>query len=130
MMGRLARYVAVAVVAVLSLPLLALLLLTFARYWTYWSYRTQAESYISEIEKFKLEHGFYPDPRTQTIVPQFSPHSYGSDGQQYCVGFMIDFDDDYSFCSQTRRWAFGLGTIFKPMGAWPPTAGPSDDTGY
>ena len=103
MSGRLERYVSVVVVAVLILPFL-MLLLTFERYWTYWSYRTQAESYISEIENFKLVHGLYSDPRTQTIVPEFSPYSYGSDGERYCVRFMINLDDDYSFCSQTREW--------------------------
>jgi len=120
MTGRLGRYVTVAVVAVFLLPLLE-------RYWTYWSYRTQAGSYISDIEKFKLEHGFYPDPRTQMIVPQFDPHSYGSDGQRYCVGFSLYIDDDYTYCSQTGEWVWGLGKIFDwPTGSWPPTAAPND----
>ena len=124
MTGRLGRYVTVAVVALFLLPLL---LLTFERYWTYWSYRTQAGSYVSDIEKFKLEHGFYPDPRTQMIVPQFGPHSYGSDGQRYCVGFSLYIDDDYTYCSQTGEWVWGLGTIFDwPTGSWPPTAAPND----
>jgi hypothetical protein len=127
MTGRLRRYVRVAVVAVFLLPLLTLLLLAFERCWTYWSYRTQAGSYISDIEKFKLEHGFYPDPRTQMIVPQVSPYSYGSDGQRYCVGFSLYIDDDYTYCSQTGEWVVGLGTIFEwPTGSWPPTAAPND----
>jgi hypothetical protein len=108
-------------VAVLLLPLLLLVAIFLGHHWAYWSRRSQAESYISQIEKFKLEHGSYPDPRTQTIVPFFSPFSYGTDGQQYCVGFMIYFDDDYHYCSTNREWAFGLGQIFDwPTGPWPP----------
>jgi len=125
MTSRLRRYITVTLGVVALLPLILALLLIIAflvgHHWTYWSRRSQAESYISQIEKFKSEHGSYPDPRIQMIVPQFSPFSYGSDGRAYCVRFMIFIDDDYHYCSSTREWAFGVGPIFDwPTDPWPP----------
>jgi hypothetical protein len=97
-----------------SVLLLALLLLLIAasipRSWPYW-YMRQAESYVSEIEKFKTENGYYPDEVNQTIVElsESNPYFYESDGKQYCVGFSVGFDDTYRFCSTTQKWTYGGG---------------------
>jgi hypothetical protein len=125
MRGRGGRYIEMMLGAVLLLPLVLILLLLIGlqvtHYWTYWERRRQADIYVSQIEQWKSELGAYPDPRTQTIVPFFSPYYYGSDGHQYCIGFMIYFDDDYTYCSTTREWKEGLGIIFPwPAGQdWP-----------
>jgi hypothetical protein len=127
MVGRRERCVVLIVAtALLLLPLLVALLLVVERYWTYWARRGQAESYISQIETFKQERGVYPDPRVQTIVPEFSPYFYGSDGRQYCVGLMLGIDDTYSYCSHTREWVFGVGTIFDRPDPWPLAAAPNE----
>jgi len=34
----------------------------------YWSYMRQAEGYVSEVEKFKTEHGYYPDETLKTSL--------------------------------------------------------------
>lgn len=122
---RFKRYAMMMLAGVLLLPPLLVgllfILLHVHHYWTYWERRNQADVYISQIESFKLANGYYPDPRVQTIVPEFSPYAYGSDGRQYCVGFMIYFDDDYSYCSSTQTWVDGLDEIFPwPAGSWPP----------
>jgi hypothetical protein len=107
----------------LAPPVLVLLLfvwLVLAENATYWDFRRQAESYIPQIENFKLQHGFYPDPRTQTIVPETGPVGYASDGEDYCVSFSIWMDPTYNYCSQTQKWADGVGTVFDwPTGPWP-----------
>jgi len=93
--------------------LLALLLFMIAasipRCWWYWSYMRQAASYVSEIEKFKAEHGYYPDEDNQKIIEisESNPYFYESDGKQYCVGFSVGFDDTYRFCSTTQKWRYG-----------------------
>jgi hypothetical protein len=110
MIGRIARYV---MMTLGSMLFLALMLLSIAacipRSWWYWSYMRQAESYVSEIEKFKTEHGYYPDENTQKIVEisDSNPYFYESDGRQYCVGFSVGFDDTYRFCSTTQSWTYG-----------------------
>jgi hypothetical protein len=117
-------------VALLPLVLLSLLIAAVTLYpvWAYWVHRIEADGYIGRIERFKSEHGFYPDPRTQTIVP--SPYSYGSDGREYCVAFTIGFDDDNYYCTPTREWTFGEGTSFDwPEGPWPPMATPDSKKG-
>ena len=126
MSSRINRYVKVTLAAVLLVPLVLILLLfawsVLAENLTYWDFRRQAESYIPKIEKFKLQHGFYPDPRTQTIVPEIGPVGYASDGEDYCVSFAIWFDPTYSYCSQTQKWAED-GPVFDwPTGPWPPGA--------
>jgi len=93
----------------------ALLLLWIAvsmpRSWWYWSYMRQAETYVLQFEKFKTEHGYYPDEDNQKIVElsESNPYFYESDGKQYCVGFSVGFDDTYRFCSTTRKWTYGSG---------------------
>ena len=124
MSSRLGRYVKVTLAAVLlTPPVLVLLfwaLIVLGENLMYWDLRWQAETYIPQIEKFKLQHGFYPDPRAQTIVPEYGSFFYGSDGEDYCVGFSIGFDNAYDYCSQTQKWASGVDPIFPwPTGPWP-----------
>lgn len=101
-----------------SIPLLASLLFWMAvfipRSWWYWSYMRQADGYVREIEKFKTEHGYYPDENSQTIIERSESdpnYFYESDGKQYCVGFSSGFDDTYRFCSSTQKWTYGGGSI-------------------
>ena len=107
------RYAAVILCGVIGVALLGLVAIWFAATtlpsWLYWHYKTKAESYISEIESFKREHGYYPDEDTQTIFQRADDNTYfyESDGQQYCIGFNIGFDYTYRYCSATQKWTFG-----------------------
>ena len=115
MNGRRVRYVGMTLGSMLLLAWLLLLIAAslphIPRSWWYWSYMRQADSYGSEIEKFKTEHGYYPDENDQKIVElsESNPYFYESDGKQYCVGFSVGFDDTYRFCSTTQKWTYGAG---------------------
>jgi hypothetical protein len=134
MTSRRKRITTVTLLAVILSPLVLLFLLiaalTLHPVWGYWLCRMEANGYIAQIEQFKSEHGFYPDPRTQTIVPwsESSPYRYDSDGREYCVSFTIGFDDDNYYCTPTREWIFGEGINFEwPEGSWPPIAAPDGE---
>jgi len=114
-MSRIARYVRMTLGSMLLLALLLLLIAAslpnIPRSWWYWSYMRQGESYVSEIEKFKTEHGYYPDENTQKIIEisESKPYFYESDGKQYCVRFSVGLDDTYRYCSITQKWTYGGG---------------------
>ena len=110
--GRIARYVGITLACMLFVTLLLLwIAVSMPRSWWYWSYMRQAESYVSQFEKFKTEHGYYPDEDNQKIVElsESNPYFYESDGKEYCVGFSVGFDDTYRFCSTTQKWTYGSG---------------------
>lgn len=108
MVHRIGRCIALAFGGMLLLTLLSVMAINLLWFGLYLSYKRQAETYISEIEKFKIEHGYFPDKTKQTIVPELSPFFYDSNGRQFCVGFSIGFDNVYSYCSATQGWTDGL----------------------
>lgn len=75
----------------------------------YWTKIRQVESYVEQIEKYRRDHGRYPDEQQQTIVPRDeagNPYFYKGGGSGYEVGFTVGFDEEYVFSSTTKRWSF------------------------
>jgi hypothetical protein len=63
----------------------------------------EAASYISKIDEFKNQNGYYPPTDRQKIVHDDN-FVYKTDGMQYCIGYAVGFDLDYRYCSATKKW--------------------------
>jgi hypothetical protein len=87
-----------------------LLTLSFVAMMTlpHWRYRAEiriAEEVISQVERFKIEHGRYPLEQ-EFEMPDGATFYELYAGEHYRVGFSLGFDRLFWYDSRTRKWSF------------------------
>jgi hypothetical protein len=80
-----------------------------------WRYRSEihrTEEAIKEVEKYKKEHGAYPD---EAQFPLSSPDmSYVRLHNGYKMGFSVGLDESYWYDSRSKKWSYDESYVDEP----------------